>query len=273
MSVFAHFLLTRFNVRQKPQDTRLVCDPKWLDTRFALFDRFCFPSVEGQTTGRFVWIVFFDADTPEPFRTRIREYTSFRPFQPEYVKEVSASVVRDTVNARTSNSTSHVITTRMDNDDAIRSDFVERVQSCFDHQSREVINFRYGYIWHRRRIYLHRDDSNAFASMIESATDLHTVWCRPHPRLVEVAPIRQITDTPAWLQVVHGLNVLNRPRGIRQKRDALGDSFTISAEAQPGRDGPFEFLVDRWVLSPSRNIREHLIRLGKSVRRRITKYT
>jgi hypothetical protein len=77
---FEHFVLTRFNVRESADKTDLVLNPVWLQFRFDLFERFCWPSVRAQTTGAFTWLVFFDKDTPEPFRARTERYAGFRLF-------------------------------------------------------------------------------------------------------------------------------------------------------------------------------------------------
>jgi hypothetical protein len=118
--------------------------------------------------------------------------------------------------------TSHLITTRLDNDDGLCVDFIQRVQAEFRGQRSEVINFTYGYVWRNGRIYWHADRSSPFASLIECTANIRTVWPRWHTRLSELAPIIQVADQPMWLQVVHGANVRNRTRGVRQPAELCG---------------------------------------------------
>jgi hypothetical protein len=79
--VFKHFLLTRFNVKTKWKTTKNgeeTLTEKWLSHRFDLFEKFCYPSVRNQKNQGFRWLVFFDINTPTPYKERIsdlaREY-------------------------------------------------------------------------------------------------------------------------------------------------------------------------------------------------------
>ena len=71
-----HFLLTRFNLLlwNKDKEGGKVRSMKWLDHRFALFERYCFPSIKNQSCQNNVWIVLFDSLTPEVFKDRIVSY-------------------------------------------------------------------------------------------------------------------------------------------------------------------------------------------------------
>jgi hypothetical protein len=75
MALFEHFIVTRFNLPlfKAKVDGKVVgnLDETWLAGRFDLFERYCLPSVKGQTCQDFRWIVLFDAATPEHFKKRI----------------------------------------------------------------------------------------------------------------------------------------------------------------------------------------------------------
>ena len=68
MSSFQHFLLTNFNVRlpKFSQDGNglSVLTEEWLEHRLMLFERFCLPSVLGQTNLGFTWLVRYDDTMP-----------------------------------------------------------------------------------------------------------------------------------------------------------------------------------------------------------------
>lgn len=107
---------------------------------------------------------------------------------------------------------SHVITTRLDNDDAVRSDFVERIQRESHFGEREFLNLSSGYVWFEGRVLRQEHLSNSFISCVEPASDIRTVHCEQHGKLSRVGPIRQIaTGEPYWMRVCHDRNKLNRP--------------------------------------------------------------
>ena len=265
-ATYRHVLLTRFNVRQWSGWSDLVTNPRWLQRRFELFDAFCYPSVRGQTADNFVWIVFFDDQTPEEFRQRIERYAQWPVFRPVFLPWPPESV-NAIVQEHLDDEPQYLITTRLDNDDAICKDFLERVQQQFDQQRRQAINFESGYIWKDGRIYLCRDRSSPFASLIERYDEFRTVWCRPHLFLNDVAPVRQITGEPAWIQVVHRDNVHNRVRGHRRPWWELNGDFSLRSDISAKRDHPVGYLADRCVLDGVRAAREVGIRLARPMLR------
>ena len=73
--IFRHFVITRFNLPLfrgswggKPDGN---LDAAWLEGRFDLFERYCFPSLRAQSCQDFRWLVLLDARTPESFRERM----------------------------------------------------------------------------------------------------------------------------------------------------------------------------------------------------------
>ena len=80
-----HFILTRFNVTSQFTENVPQIDihsEEYLEKRFSLFRKFCFPSVSRQT-GNFKWLVFFSKYTPDRFKEEIetlrRNYMFFCP--------------------------------------------------------------------------------------------------------------------------------------------------------------------------------------------------
>lgn len=219
MADFEHLLLTRFNVRHAPwrADKRgnAVLTDAWLEHRFDLFDRYCFPSVAAQTCCDFRWLVFFDEATPEKQRRRLDRYRELASFQPEFVTEDS---LLDVVRERAAGA-STLITTRLDNDDAIHREFVARVQAQLPVPRLELVNFFEGYFAAGDRIVRVEHPSNMFISMIEPAGSepFRTVWCSEHTKLDRLGPIRQVTDISGWISVIHDRNLSNEirdtPRG------------------------------------------------------------
>lgn len=126
---YHHVLLTRFNVLWSDKVPFRGRDPQWLEDRFELFDRYCFPSVMGQTCQNFVWFVFFDSQTPEPFMSRVAQYTQRYPrFVPIFVDRFSAEVFVTALGERGFLERDYIVTSRVDNDDALAKDYIHRVQ-------------------------------------------------------------------------------------------------------------------------------------------------
>lgn len=217
---FVHVLLTRFNALVGyGANPRRRLDPAWLSERFRLFDRFCYPSVCAQTAS-FHWLVFFDEETPEEFKQLIELHDRITPVYlgGRLTDERIAAFVAD----RFADSAGHLITTRLDNDDALADDYLERVQSAFHGQDFELVNFPFGYEWCKGRLYHRVARSNTFISLIERMpTDgrlPRTVHCGAHDKLGEVAKVRQLLTPPLWLVTIHGGNAANELLGIRRLR-------------------------------------------------------
>lgn len=225
MSHFRHLILTRFNMRIEQ------CEPRgldWLEHRFEIFERFCLPSVRSQTNQNFDWLVFFHPDMPAAYRERVRVYSEWKAFVPVYSRNVFDLAMVQGVAAELVQGFSHLITTRLDNDDAICKTFVEAIQRRFVEQDFQFLNFTNGYIWKKEKLYPTQHFSNPFVSLVERAEKCSTVYCRNHMELHHVGPILQIPDAAAWLQVVHGRNLSNDVWGIAEEPRDLHEHFGIA---------------------------------------------
>ncbi|SDZ57524.1 glycosyltransferase [Herbiconiux ginsengi] len=208
-TAFEHFVLTRFSVRftEEPQSH----PEEWLRYRLAFFTELACTALAQQTGNpRFRWLVFFDS-VREPWFEEAIEELAAGLFEPVWIDRPFFSAVADEVMSRTS--AAHVITTRLDSDDAVARDFISAVQAEFLPTDRLAINFDHGLQYERGgllRRYTHR--SNAFLSLIEKfeqASPLRTVFVRPHGSIGDFAPVRHVGGAPKWLVVVHGSNLLN----------------------------------------------------------------
>ncbi|MEV4950961.1 glycosyltransferase [Paenarthrobacter nitroguajacolicus] len=228
-----HFVLTRFNVRSfyhkgEPTDA-------WLFERLQLFEKYCAPSFRNQTTMHFIWLVFFDSLSPAWFKEKISAL-SVGLFQPVYVegpfsKEFLSRTIGDLC------STPSIITTRVDNDDAVADDFIETIQKCFHGQSRLFINLVNGAQYAGNRLYLRPYTKNPFSSLIETPADglPATVFVEHHYRIDDYAPVQNVkTRHPMWLQVVHGGNVLNEIVGLRTTARRIAPHFSADLEVEGG---------------------------------------
>ncbi|MBD2531938.1 hypothetical protein H6G97_21050 [Nostoc flagelliforme FACHB-838] len=257
MSSFEHFILTRFNVRTNFSQTSQGLDPDWLSHRFKLFEDFCYPSVRTQSQQNFKWLVYFNSGTPDFYKSKIAEYTEWRNFIPICINtdcELSAQLNCTSILNELRSETQYLITTRLDNDDAISKNFVEVVHDNFCQQNFEFINLSNGYVWSEGRIYLFNYLSNPFISLIEKINrfdtePFKTIFCGDHTQLSSLGRIRQVQVKPSWLQVIHGKNVSNRIRGIRQPITSLGNDFIINSEYILEKEQFLPYLLDKgWTL-------------------------
>lgn len=258
MSQFNHFFLTKFNVRAFPE-LRPGCEPDWLEKRFQLFDQFCFPSMQKQSNQNFKWLVFFDVDTPETFKQKIANYAKqWHNFVPVYLDcplpyGQFPDEVRAVVRQYIPSDCEYLITTWLDNDDAIHRDYVQMIQDNFACQESETLNFIFGYQLCNGKLYFDFEFANHFISLIEryDPTSFNTCLCRPHKEIYEVCRSAQkILCKPVWIEVVHGSNYMNvYRRGFRVPTSKILNEFSIQTQAPDDKERTIPFLLEQAKIS------------------------
>ena len=210
MPEFDHWLVTRFNVPFNSYPGRST-NSVWLEHRLSLFEKYCLPSVSCQSCQEFRWLVLFDYQTPLGIMSKILTQQRDFPFYPllvgtDWIRE-SASYL-----ARISRS-GYLLTTRLDNDDAIHQDYMKVMQAGFRERPFEFLEFPWGLKLEesRRKLYKLKYKSNPFLTLVERVTDnVKTVYCCNHRQAAKFGPIRQLKLKNAWLQIVHLQNLMNR---------------------------------------------------------------
>jgi hypothetical protein len=151
-----------------------------------------------------------------------------------------------------------LLTTRLDSDDLVSSDFVARLQGAVaGSQPPQVFNFTNGFVIHKRSVYLLRHASNAFTSLLEPVTDHpNTIFTGRHTDLADRWPIEQIDGDPGWAQLIHGGNVSNRPRGLRLSEVDLS-RFPESVLDHVGPARPWSIRAENAFVRPLRSVRDH----------------
>ena len=223
LGVIQHFILTRFNLWLWNQDKSgsPVRTRTWLDHRFSLFERFCLPSIIGQTCKDFIWIVLFDSTTPDEFKTRIVEFQNRCPqLTPIYVEHQDgryfARIFGEEVRKRL-DSSERVLTTYLDNDDALNIHFVEDIQN----RAQSLINGTFityidGYQFYTDHCYAMRIHypRNHFMSVVEKNDQLtvRTIYgFGSHYYIVKIPGVRieQVSNSQMWCEVIHEKNMGN----------------------------------------------------------------
>ncbi len=98
--------------------------------------------------------------------------------------------MKDKLFSRLCTGTTHLITTNLDNDDAIHARFVEHIQNEFTGQRREFLNFTNGFLFDtiRELLYVRRHRSNPFVSLVENLDGLENGVVRRASRAFEIRP-------------------------------------------------------------------------------------
>lgn len=220
---FRHFLLTRFNLREVagPQAGPLppaVIGDDWLARRIPLFRDFCLPSVLAQTVKPDQWLIFMDTHTPQRFRDELAALVQGQPWiRLLYVDGMPACMpaLRDHI-AQHAVDCSHVITSRIDNDDCLHRGFIAAVQQEFRGQQRQAIDFVHGYsLQLAPLVRIGRCDqlSNPFISLIERNDAPQTVWAHQHAHWKKTrSPERYHRaghGQRLWMAVIHAQNKVN----------------------------------------------------------------
>ena len=127
------FILTRFNLKMwtKNKFNHDVQTEEWLKERFELFEHYCFSSIINQSEKNFIWLCCFDEDTPKEYLQKIQIYRDKCPqFVPLFFSANEAVNHVDLllcVLKELKDDSSYLVTIRLDNDDSLRYDFIEKV--------------------------------------------------------------------------------------------------------------------------------------------------
>jgi hypothetical protein len=275
MDTISHFLLTKFNLpisyaRRSGQHG----EEAWLTSRWSLFERYCLPSVLNQSGTDFVWVLYCWDQTPEPFRSRLERLAARH--ENVHVHFLATSThgehLTEWAHATGLSLRPHLLTTRVDNDDALAADYMARVRKA----ARKLVGSRgtlhephvwsapLGFQTAAGKYYLRLDPQGPFVSLLESTAreEPRTVLSLSHRDIASSYPSSYIAAKPMWLQVVHDDNLVNSVDGVRVPF-APERSFGLS---RPDVRAPESILeIGRDV---ARSLIDYSASLGRSVVRR-----
>lgn len=259
-----HFLITRFNLPSGGAESRIRAQETWLRNRVALFDRYCLPSVRAQDTTAFTWLVYFDPESPRWLRDLLEEHAAQGFYTPMFREEITNDSLLEDLQAHRSPGSTHVVTTKIDNDDGVATDFVSRLREAATEDGPRALYIGDGLILRDRRLYTRLDEHNAFPTVCARWEDRTTCWANWHNLLPRDMPATVLRGEPGWLQVIHGANVSNRVRGVLASPEEHVAHFPVleGLVATPTRR---DLMVDRLVAHPVREARDRLRDAGKSI--------
>ena len=252
MKPLQHFILTRFNVRIWHQDKygNAVRTKDWLEHRFSVFEKYCLPSIANQTCKDFVWIVLFDSETPDDYKARISEYQVVCPqLSPIFVEPVNgryfSHIFRAAIAERLD--AERVLSTYLDNDDALDIRFVEDIQKrvqCLPDGAFIYYSSGLQYFSSFKLLLRIVYKNNHFMSVVEAGNPStlksiygygsHTVISR-----IPDAVIEYVDDMPLWCEVIHERNMGNDAyfllgTKVIRDNDTLRRDFCIDETSRHG---------------------------------------
>lgn len=263
-----HVIVTRFNLPSEGAERLIRAQDGWLHDRVGLFERYTVPSVLAQSITNFHWIIYLDPESPEWLLERLRPLITQGVFAPLYREAVSWQNLAEDARAVTGARGGILITTNLDNDDALAVNFVDRIQKAAQPGQREALFLANGVILSGGRAYIREDRKNAFCSVAEPWDGALTAWRDWHILLDEHMPSRSLGGPPGWLQVVHGRNVSNRVRGRLVSPDRYANLFAGRLDDLPALRSS-QVLVDRLIRHPSREATELVRIAAKSILLRV----
>ena len=241
-TLFKHIVLTRFNLVDwagYEVSYDYVNSDEYLSERFKLFDAYCFPSINNQTNKNFTWFVLFNDQLPEKWKEKLNEYQRVCPnMEIRYMSAIQEGKWQDVLNKFVvnelkllENQSQYVLTTRIDNDDALHLSFVDIVQKYFLESPQEMlINYVNGlqYISQYNILKNIRVINGHFGTLAEKNDEkIRTVLSFSHNPLPNDLPTVKSLKIKKriWLEVVHNTNVFNSPKF--QLRYLFADFFLM----------------------------------------------
>lgn len=203
---FKHYILTRFNLgvysENNPYADTVGNPSVWMKHRTELFERYCLPSVLGQTNMNFTWIMAFDENTPYEYTRRY-----------DYIENVKIVYEQPHIWLRREHRQAEwLITSRFDNDDIYSPEFVNMIQSAFDEKT-EILDIDYRILHLKtKQLYHHkrRRCNSPFLSLSERwFPNICTAFGHPHTYMPDFYTGRRLDGILAY-QVIHDKNVINK---------------------------------------------------------------
>jgi len=194
-----------------------------------------------------MWLLYLDNKTDARYKDIMsdlcKKYNFICPIYMSNKMAMSREfdhVVKKGISER-GNAVTHLIVTRLDNDDCLRYNAIDKVQGYFREQRYEVLNFSKGYclqIEPVMRLSLYTYPNGPFLSIIRDLNlsqeyilkhKVRDIYAR-HTRVTKEGAVTQISDKAYWVQTIHGDNISNRMRGRLSMDKKVLDDFGIDTK-------------------------------------------
>jgi hypothetical protein len=275
-SHFDHFIITRFNLKNDDwsvdKNNNTICDSDWLSFRFDIFKKTCFNSIKNQSTKNFNWLVYFDTETPKFYKEVIDNLHIEFPFVIPIFKKSNQDFLNDLGDdIKSLTNKEYIITTRIDNDDALHYRAIEKIQEQFNYQDSTIINLPWIVCFDliNKKMSKHFYVSNPFISLIEkkSINTYQTVFIKQHNDWRKSHPIININDEQAYcFQLIHDRNICNQMAGSLIYDKNIVNDFNLMIDLTTGFSYPLKVVFFRFRL-----ILQKIINLFIKIIRKIIK--
>ena len=275
------FLFTRFNLPIYVENKfgGSTHTEEWLEDRFELYDKYCLPSIAKQAHENFIWVVFFDVDTPKRFVDRVAAYKTVCPqLFPVFLNKEETQMLAtwtDVIVKSLKSPSELLIEIRLDNDDALNIAFIERVyrKAKEPGKTKEIISYLYGLQYYVEKNWAFRIPyaDNHFLAFIDRDYDrnkaithiLQFDHSKPNAYPYSFSLIRE--DCCMWMENVHGQNVANEVKlTLNQKmiEDTyfLQKSFGIDICLGGGKFKVLTFILPRMAKLVCLKIRKRILK-------------
>ena len=209
---YKHIILTRFNL-QFELGNDIYIQPSWLDERFRLFERYCLPSIVGQTNQNFTWVILSSEQTPTKYKERLSQYAqTYSNIKLEYCPYYDdVNILYKEIGEKHIADNNFLLSTRIDNDDMLSLDFVQTLQSHVKYISdKAIITFPNGIQWFERESITCGISypPNHFLNFLEPRQEIRTCLGVDHTK-VNPRKLIQLKQDSMWCEIVHGNNICN----------------------------------------------------------------
>jgi hypothetical protein len=204
-------------------ENRPVQSEDWLIHRIQIFKKFTFPSIVTQRNVDFNWLIYyyddgFQREGFEKLIVEIKNYSNFYPIKVRDYEDFEKRLPQDVLKYSTGE---HVITTRLDNDDAVSADFTDVIVDTLLPSTKEVLNFNSGYCYNYSSNYKNtvtrfffRNDG-PFLSLKEKRIEgIQTIMHQNHVFFHRSGQEIIQINKPIVMQIVHGRNSKNKLIGV-----------------------------------------------------------
>jgi hypothetical protein len=194
--------------------------PERMEGRFRLFESVCLPSIIGQTDPVFTMLIVIGQCFPDLYLERLHKLVS--PFPNIKIKALPPKrhrpVMSRAINSARSDFDAPSLQFRLDDDDAMGVDFVERAKQAaiameplWHHEPFSTIDFNRGYIYtadaNGLKIQEDRYQYTAIAlGAVIGAGNEQTIMQHGHHMLWRETPTLTFPDTDMWMRGHNGFN-------------------------------------------------------------------
>lgn len=226
---YAHLIFTRFNHKwydKKRLDVsgNSVLDDEWMQNRCELFEKYYLPSITKQSNKNFNVLLLFDINTDKKYINKYKDIPNINIIYIPHKEFLSYWLSKKDIDV--------LITSRIDNDDAITLDYVELIQQqalmkpeveqLIDFSGHQLIETDYRVV----PIYQNVANSPFLSVSSNKKQGFRHCFLNEHSYMHQFFKnIKKYKDKSYFLQVIHERNLGNTRAGIGYVNPKITNNF------------------------------------------------